>query len=35
MKGLAEILPGFLLAVVVGYLSFLLSEIIGEEFIEF
>ena len=31
MKGLAEILPGFLLAVVVGYLSFLLSEIIGEE----
>ena len=35
MKGLAEILPGFLLAVVVGYLSFLLSEIIGEELLSF
>jgi len=35
IKGLAEILPGFLLAVVVGYLSFLLSEIIGEELLSF
>ena len=35
MKGLAEILPGFLLAVVVGYLSFLLSEIIGEDLLSF
>ena len=35
MKGLAEILPGFLLAVIVGYLSFLLSEIIGEELLSF
>ena len=35
MKGLAEILPGFLLAVVVSYLSFLLSEIIGEELLNF
>ena len=35
MKGLAEILPGFILAVVVGYLSFLLSEIIGEELLSF
>ena len=34
-KGLKEILPGFLLAVVVGYLSFLLSEIIGEELLSF
>ena len=34
-KSLTEILPGFLLAVVVGYLSFLLSEIIGEELLSF
>ena len=35
MKGLAEILPGFLLTVVVGYLSFFLSEIIGENLLGF
>lgn len=35
IKDLAEILPGFLLAVVVGYLSFLLSEIIGEDLLSF
>ena len=29
------ILPGFLLAVVVGYLSFLFSEIIGEDILSF
>ena len=34
-KGLTEILPGFLLAVVVGYLSFFLSEIIGENLLGF
>ena len=34
-KGLAEILPGFLLAVVVGYLSFFLSEVIGEDLLGF
>ena len=34
-KGLTEILPGFLLAVVVGYLSFFLSEVIGEDLLGF
>ena len=34
-KYLTEILPGFLLAVVVGYLSFLLSEFIGEDLLSF
>ena len=35
LKGLTEILPGFLLAVVVGYLSFFLSEIIGGNLLGF
>ena len=35
LKGLTEILPGFLLAVVVGYLSLFLSEIIGENLLGF
>ena len=35
MKGLAEILPGFLLAVVVGYLSLFLGEVIGENLLGF
>ena len=34
-KGLTEILPGFLIAVVVGYLSFFLSEVIGEDLLGF
>ena len=34
-KGLTEILPGFLLAVVVGYLSFFLSEVIGVDLLSF
>ena len=29
------ILPGFLLAVIVGYFSFLISEIIGEDILSF
>lgn len=35
IKALREILPGFVLAVVVGYFSFLLSEIIGEDILSF
>ena len=35
IKALREILPGFLLAVVVGYFSFLFSEIIGEDILSF
>ena len=35
IKELKEILPGFLLAVLVGYFSFLLSEIIGEDILSF
>lgn len=35
IKELKEILPGFLLAVLVGYFSFLLSEIIGENILSF
>ncbi|MGA0398657.1 MAG: YeiH family protein [bacterium] len=35
IKAWREILPGFLLAVVVGYFSFLFSEIIGEDILSF
>ncbi len=35
IKAWREILPGFLLAVIVGYFSFLFSEIIGEDILSF
>ncbi len=35
IKALREILPGFLLAALVGYFSFLFSEIIGEDILSF